>query len=91
MAVTKLGIEPLAAWDYTPYEIELIAEQVAYKQKEQLKQSLIAAYYTESFARQKRLPKLQKVLDGIDKKQKNTLSKGDILLKMMAKEKGVKI
>ena len=54
-----------------------------------MKAGITVAYYAEAFARQKRLPKLKKLLEGIDKDPKKTLSKGDILLKAMAKEKGV--
>jgi len=81
----------LCAWEYTPYEISLIGESKAEKEKAELKKAIITAYYTEAFARHKRLPKLDKVLKSLDKPAKKTLSKGDMLLKAMAKEKGVNI
>jgi len=37
------------------------------------------------------LPKLNKVLKDIDRPAKNSLSKGDMALKAMAKEKGINI
>lgn len=49
----------------------------------------IAAWYTEAFARYKRLPKLEKILKGLEGKEKRKVSKGDLVLKAMAKEKGV--
>ena len=81
----------MQAWEYTPYEISLIAESKAETEKEELKKAIITAFYTEAFARHKRLPKLDKVLKNLDKPQKKTLSKGDMLLKAMAKEKGIDI
>jgi hypothetical protein len=48
-------------------------------------------YYTEAFARHKRLPKLNKVLKDIDKPAKNTISKGDMVLRALAREKGINI
>ena len=53
--------------------------------------NITQAYYTEYFARHKKLPKLSKVLKDIDKPQKLIMSKGDIILKEMAREKGVVI
>jgi len=86
--VTKLGIEPLSAFEYTPYEINLMAENYLFKSKEKLKGDITLAYYTEYFARHKKLPKLEKVLKNVDKPAK-TESKGDIILKQMAKSKGI--
>ena len=88
-AVKSLGLDPVGAWDYTPYEICLIAENYAFEAKEELKRDITQAYYTEYFARHKKLPKLSKVLKDIDKPQKQTMSKGDMVLKAMAREKGV--
>ena len=79
------------AWDYTPYEISLIAENFAFQTKEELKRNITQAYYTEYFARHKKLPKLSKVLKDIDKPQKQTMSKGDMVLRAMARDKGIKI
>jgi hypothetical protein len=67
----------------------LISENYAFEAKEELKRSITQAYYTEYFARHKKLPKLSKVLKDIDKPQKQAISKGDIILKAMAREKGV--
>jgi len=77
------------AFEYTPYEISLITENYGIKSKEQLKQNITLAYYTEYFARHKKLPKIDRILKDIDKPQKQAESKGDIILKAMAKEKGI--
>lgn len=69
----------------------MIAENYAFEAKEELKRNITQAYYTEYFARHKKLPKLSKVLKDIDKPQKLIMSKGDIILKEMAREKGVVI
>jgi len=69
----------------------LIAENYAFEAKEGLKRNITQAYYTEYFARYKKLPQLSKVLKDIDKPQKQVMSKGDIILKAMAMEKGVKV
>ena len=79
------------AWDYTPYEISLIAQNKAEIEKSDIKKVIIGAYYTEAFARHKRLPKLNKVLKDIDKPVKNTISKGDMVLRALAREKGINI
>lgn len=68
----------------------MIAENYAFEAKEELKRNITQAYYTEYFARHKKLPKLSKVLKDIDKPQKQTIRKGDVLLRAMAAEKGVK-
>ena len=86
-----MGIEPLKAWEYTPYEISLIAQSKAEKEKADIKKAVIGAYYTEAFARYKRLPKLNKVLKDIDRPATKTLNKGDLVLKAMAKDKGINI
>jgi len=66
----------------------LIAENYAFEAKEELKRNITQAYYTEYFARHKKMPKLSKVLKDIDKPQK-TMSKGDMILKAMAREKEI--
>lgn len=86
-----MGIEPLQVWNYTPYEISLIAQGKVEKEKSDIKKAVIGAYYTEAFARYKRLPKLNKVLKDIDRPAKNSLSKGDMVLRAMAKDKGINI
>lgn len=82
----NLGIDPILAWDYTPVELELIGEAKASEQKSRLNELIYLAWHTEAFARQKRLPSLEKLLKD-DKPQ--MVSKSDLILKQMAKEKGV--
>lgn len=65
-----------------------MAENYAFNAKEELKQSVTQAYYTEYLARHKKLPRLGKILKEIDNPKKQ-LSKGDMVLMAMAREKGV--
>jgi hypothetical protein len=53
-----------------------------------LRRDITQAYYTEYFARHKKLPRLNKVLKEIDKPSKK-MTKGDMVLLAMAREKGV--
>lgn len=89
-ATKNIGLDPINVWNYTPYEISLIAENYAFKEKEQIKYGITVAYYNEYFARHKKLPKLDKILKNIDNPTKHQ-SKGDMVLIAMAKEKGVNI
>ncbi len=74
----------MQCWEYTPYEIKLMADSTANKVKQNLKDNIVLAYYIESLARHKRLPKLTKLLKDVDKP---SLSKGDMVLKMMQNKK----
>lgn len=56
-----------------------------------MKLDITQAYYTEYFARHKKLPRLDKVLNDLNKPQRKVQSKGDMVLKAMAKAKGVTI
>ncbi|MBQ7798300.1 MAG: hypothetical protein IJ371_04180 [Clostridia bacterium] len=78
----------MQAWDYTPAEIGLICEQVVSKRNRALNELIYLAWHTEAFARQKRLPALDRVLKDENKKSSN-VSKSDLILKKMAREKGV--
>lgn len=51
----------------TPYELTIYMESYADKEKERSKELIIQAYYTEAFARMKKLPKLKDLLK--DKKK----------------------
>ena len=84
-AVKKLGIDPIQCWDYTPYELRLMAENKNYEAKNKTKDEIVLAYYIESLARHKKLPTLKKLLRDVDKP---SLSKGDMVLKMMQKQGG---
>ena len=66
MAITNTGIDPVIVWDYTPYEVFLLSEQKAHESKDKVRLAVLNAYYTEAFARYKRLPKLNKILDSIE-------------------------
>lgn len=75
------------AWEYTPYEISLLCEFAISNNKRRIDELLFVAWHTEAFARQKRLPNLDKVLRDVRKPKRS--SKSDEILKAMAREKGV--
>ena len=87
LAVTKIGLDPIKAWDYTPYELTLLCEQVIEKNKRDIDELIFVAWHVEAFARQKRLPNLTQLIKDTHRK-KNT-SRADEILKAMAREKGV--
>lgn len=74
---------------YTPYEISLLAKQYREKQYEQFEDLLSLAWHTEAFSRQKKLPRLEKILKDVRRKPKRKNSASDAILKAMAAEKGV--
>ena len=86
--MVNLGIDPIAYCEYTPSELMLMAESYQLKEVEKVKEIISLAWHTEAFARHKKLPKLDKVLKNIGKNKKQE-SKSDIILKNMAKEKGI--
>ena len=83
------GIDPLIVGEYTPYELMLIAKQKNQEKQEKFESELTLAWHIEAFARQKKLPKLEKLIKDSRKPKKNTVSKSDLILKAMAAEKGV--
>ena len=66
---TRIGISLSDFWKMTPYELTICMESYADKEKERSKELIIQAYYTEAFARMKKLPKLKDLLK--DKKKQN--------------------
>lgn len=58
----------------TPYELRLYIDSFVKKEKQRQKELVTLAYYIEGFARQKKLPKLEKLINDIDKagKKKQT-------------------
>ena len=86
--MVHLGINPLVVGEYTPYELTLIARQKAFNNQEKFEGDLCLAWHVEAFARQKKLPKLEKVLKDSRKPHKKQISKSDAILKAMAAEKG---
>ena len=67
----------------------LIAKQKNFERQEQFESELTLAWHIEALARQKKLPKLDKLIRDSRKPKKNTVSKSDLILKAMAAEKGV--
>lgn len=59
-------------WNMTPYEFFILVEAYTEDEEERSKELIIQAYYTESFARMKKLPKLDKILKSTKPKRKQT-------------------
>ena len=89
MAIINFGIDPLVVGDYTPYELILIAKQKSKENQDKFENDLCLAWHIEAFARQKRLPKLEKLIKDSRKPNKKSVSRSDAILKAMAAEKGV--
>lgn len=87
--VVSIGIDPIKVMEYTPYELTLLAKRKAKENQEIFESNICLAWHIEAFARQKRLPKLDKIIRDSRRPRKGTITKGDILLKRMAAEKGV--
>ena len=56
----------------TPYEFFVLVETYSEREEERGKELIIQAYYTEAFARMKKLPKLEKILNSTKSKRKQT-------------------
>lgn len=56
----------------TPYEFFVLVEAYTENEEERSKELIIQAYYTEAFARIKKLPKLEKILNSTKPKKKQT-------------------
>lgn len=83
------GIDPLKVVEYTPYEITLIAKQQRENETRQFERDLTLAWHTEAFSRQKKLPRLERILKDVRRQPKRKNSASDAILKAMAAEKGV--
>ena len=68
----RMGISLSDFWRMTPYEFFLYIESYAEVEEERSKQLIAQAYYTEVFARMKKLPKLEKILNSTKPKKKQT-------------------
>lgn len=66
---TQSGIDPLKFWDYTPFELELIVNKYIEEEKKKAKDIISLSWYTEALHRQKKLPKLEKLLNNTPKKK----------------------
>lgn len=56
-------------WNMTPYEFFILVEGYTEREEERSKELIIQAYYTEAFARMKKLPKLEKILNSTKPKK----------------------
>lgn len=59
-------------WNMTPYEFFILVEGYTEREEERSKGLIAQAYYTEAFARMKKLPKLEKILNASKPKKKQT-------------------
>lgn len=84
----QVGIDPLKIGEYTPYEITLLGKQSRVREQKEFESLVCLAWHTEAFARQKRLPNLNKLLKDL-KKPRTNKGKSDAILKAMAAEKGI--
>lgn len=84
------GVDPLKVGKYTPYELALIAKQKKKTDQNEFENLLCLAWHTEALARQRKLPRLEKLLKEARKKPNQKASnKSDAILKAMAAAKGV--
>lgn len=89
-AVVSWGVDPLQVGEYTPYELALIAKQKKKADQAEFENLLCLAWHTEALARQRKLPRLEKLLKEARKKpNQKASSKSDAILKAMAVAKGV--
>lgn len=90
-AVISFGIDIMSAYKLTPYEITVVGRKVQEQRYTEFENIITLAWHIEAFARQKKMPKLNKLLKDIRKKPKKSSSASDAILRAMAAEKGVKI
>ncbi|MCM1296235.1 MAG: hypothetical protein NC311_11895 [Muribaculaceae bacterium] len=84
------GVDPIKVGEYTPYELTLIAKQKRNVEQTEFENLICLAWHTEALARQKKLPRLEKLLKEARKKpNQKASSKSDAILKAMAAAKGV--
>lgn len=63
----------------TPWELKLHIDNYVKKEKQRQKEIVTLAYYIEGFARQKKLPKLEKLINDIDKTNKKAQTTEEML------------
>ncbi|MDB1924058.1 hypothetical protein PMY56_13645 [Clostridium tertium] len=59
-------------WSMTPYEFFILVESYIETEEERSKELIVQAYYAEAFARMKKLPKLEKILNTTKPKKKQS-------------------
>jgi hypothetical protein len=65
-------------WELTPSELNIIIEVYTQKQKDKYKNNVTFAYYNAWFQRAKNMPKLDEILEKIDKPKKKEMTDDDI-------------
>lgn len=87
----QFGADPLFVGEYTPHELSLLADREKERQYQDFERILTLAWHVEAFSRQRKLPSLERIIKDVRRKPKKTDDKGDVVLRAMAAEKGVKI
>lgn len=90
-AAVQFGIDILTVYELTPYEIGVAGRQMQERRNCDFEDVIALAWHVEAFARQKRLPSLNKLIKDIRHKPKKQDSRSDTILKAMAAAKGVTI
>jgi len=75
----RAGIDPIEFWEYTPYELDLLIKKYIDDEKMKNKYMIAQAWHTESFSRMKKLPKLNRVLESMDKKNSEPMTPESML------------
>lgn len=68
-AAFRAGLKPAEFWTLTPYESMLWCRAVAERDGADYKRTLAGAWYSAAFTRQKKLPKLAKIMGDDPKPQ----------------------
>lgn len=76
-------------WELTPYELSLMFEGYALKKEDILREHIYLAWHIEALSRQKRLPKLNKLLRETKKKNKTQKQMSQAELINIAKSKSL--
>jgi hypothetical protein len=75
----RAGIDPIKFWEYTPFELDLLIKKYIDDEKMKNKYMIAQAWHTEHFSRLKKLPKLNKVLENIEKKNSEPMTPESML------------
>jgi hypothetical protein len=67
----KAGIKPLEFWELTPAELIVSVEALAELKTESLKENITIAYMNAAWGRSKTMPKLNNIIDKLEKADKS--------------------
>lgn len=80
----RCNIKLYEFWDYTPDELMIMITNNLDREKEEYKLSLIQAYLTAGWQRQKKMPSLESVMGKLDKPIKKEQSTEEMLVVVKA-------